>query len=1009
MRSKTILDSILLSGVAALALGLGATAFAQGTTAPATATDEDAAEAAAKAAAAEGDEEIVVVGSRVRRTTYNSASPVQVITREESTLAGYSTTTEALQGTAVTGGSAQINNAFGGFVTNGGPGANTVGLRGLGAGRTLVLINGRRVAPAGTRGAVGSADLNVLPGAIIDRIEVLRDGASSIYGSDAIAGVINVITKKNIEGLTIEGQYNKTHEGHGDESRVAVVGGMTGDDWTLSGSAEYYEREGLTLADRDWAKCNIDNRINRTTGALTDTIDPITGKPKCYPITTTGSNGVTINTIGTSNTIGVAAPGATGTTFNRWRPNSAVTTGLIGFEGVGGGTTTNTNIRDTFDPKTLNRSLISGARVMTAFLQGSYELHSMGNAEIYAEVLLNRRESEQTGFRQLSLDYNKGSPLIPAGLQASTFSGPSLTSGPRNVGVRAFIGFGNDQSSQEVDYYKATAGIRGELGFSDWRYDVNVSYSKSDATYTFQSWLTSRLAATLNAVAAPVGFTGPVRNGLTCAINLIDPTANCIVAPALNNQTIGGILPEDWKNYTFVPVTGRTKYDELVFSAQADGTLFEIWGGNKVSAVFGIEYRTAEIDDTPSIYSQNGDLYNFTSSAITRGDDSVLEVYGEVEVPLLKDQDFAKELTLNVSGRYTDYDSYGSDWTYKVTGIYSPVDWLSFRSTYGTSYRAPALFEQFQGATSGFLSNTIDPCNGYGGDPGTFRFANCASEGLPGNFTNTQSVAVISAGGAAQGLKAETSDNLTAGVVFNFDLGDEFGKLNVAVDYYDIQIDNGVQRAGAANILQLCYDDPQFRAGGGYCRYVAPRNPVNGALTVQDSYTNVATVIVRGMDYNVRWEAEVGPGTLLLNASLTQYFEQSSKLASDDEFDDANGSLNNPEFTGTFDATYTYDSWKFRYGLEWIEGMDSFEYLGVDEATTGFQFRVPNYYLHHISVQYMDEEAQWGATVGVRNLFDEIPPQTVSSGFYNLVGNAPLYSGYDYAGREFFVNITKGF
>ena len=152
MRSKTIVDSILLSGVAFAALTFGATAYAQ----PATPAEEEAAAAAAAANANDGEEEIVVVGSRVRRTTYNSASPVQVITREETTLAGYASTTEALQGTSVTGGSAQINNAFGGFVTNGGPGANTVGLRGLGPGRTLILINGRRVSPAWVAGAMAT-------------------------------------------------------------------------------------------------------------------------------------------------------------------------------------------------------------------------------------------------------------------------------------------------------------------------------------------------------------------------------------------------------------------------------------------------------------------------------------------------------------------------------------------------------------------------------------------------------------------------------------------------------------------------------------------------------------------------------------------------------------------------------------------------------------------------------------------------------------------------------------
>jgi len=1014
VRSKTILDSLLLSGAAAIALTVAATAVAQ-TPAPAATTEktgeEKAAEAAAAAAAAaapEGEEEVVVVGSRLRRDTYNSPSPIQVITRQETTLAGYSSTTAALQGTAVTGGSAQINNAFGGFVTNGGPGANTLSLRGLGAGRSLVLINGRRVAPAGTRGAVGSADLNVLPSAIIDRIEVLRDGASSIYGSDAIAGVVNVITDKSIDGLVVEGQYNYATNGGGDQRRASLVGGATGDGWSISGSAEIYDREGLSLKDRDWTQCNIDNRINRATGALTDFIDPITGRPKCYPITGTGSNGVTINTIGTPTRAGVGAAGSVGGSFNRWRPNSAIVSGVVGFEGVGGGAN-NLNVRDTFDPRTLNRSLVSGGKVMTAFIEGSYEISSAH--EVYFEALANRRESEQVGFRQLSLDYAMGSPLIPANLVFPTrFSGPTLISNGLDVGIRAFIGFGNDKSEQEVDFYKFTGGVKGELGIGDWEYDVYLSYSKSDAKYKFDSWLTDKMANSLNVVAAPVGFTGPVRGGLTCAINLINPAENCIPAPALSSQVIGGVLPQDWVNYTWVPVWSTTTYDELVFSAGVDGTLFEIWDGNQVSAFFGLEYRKAEIDDTPNINSQLGNLYNLTSAAITRGEDSVLEVFGEVEVPLLKDMPGAQELTINVSGRYTDYDSYGSDWTYKVGGLYKPVEWFSLRATYGTSYRAPALFEQFQGGTSGFLSSTNDPCNNWDlQDPTSARYLNCQSEGLPVGFTATSSVQVITAGGAAQGLAAETSDNLTVGAVFDYDFGEEFGRLSFAVDYYDIQIDNGVSRVGAGSILQLCYDDPGFRAAGSWCNFIDPRNPSSNALTVYDSYTNIATVIVEGIDYNLRWEGEVGPGTLLINASLTQYLEQKDRLFADEDFDEYNGTVNNPEYTGTLDLTYTIEGFKIRYGLEWIEGMDSYAYLGLDEATTVYQFRVPNYYLHNASVQYVDEDAQWSATFGVRNMFDQDPPQTMSSGYYNLVGNSPLYSGYDYVGRQVFLNVTKGF
>ena len=189
---KTALLCGTTLGVAFISLSAATTASAQ--QAPAGASEDNSTAV----------EEIVVVGSRIRRDTYNTPAPVQLITREESTLAGFNSPTDVLLSNQVTGGQRQIDNTFGGFVTDGGPGANTIGLRGLSAQRTLILLNGRRVAPVGTRGAVGSADTNVLPSALIDRIEILKDGASSIYGSDAVAGVVNVITRNKLDGGRLE-------------------------------------------------------------------------------------------------------------------------------------------------------------------------------------------------------------------------------------------------------------------------------------------------------------------------------------------------------------------------------------------------------------------------------------------------------------------------------------------------------------------------------------------------------------------------------------------------------------------------------------------------------------------------------------------------------------------------------------------------------------------------------------------------------------------------------------
>ena len=493
-------------------------------------------------------EEVVVTGSRIRRDTFNSVSPVQLVTREEVIAAGFTSATEALQGTAVTNGGAQINNAFGGFVTDGGPGANTLSLRGLGAGRTLVLINGRRVAPSGTRGAVGSADLNVLPNAIIDHIEILKDGASSIYGSDAIAGVVNVVTLDNPEGFTFEAQYNSPLDGGGEQGRVSLVGGWGGDRWSFGGSLEYYDRGSLTLADRDWTRCNMDMLRDPVTGASLDFVEPTTGQPKCYPITGTGSNGVTINTIGTNpaGLPGVGAPGSVGTTFNRWRPNPAVTTGAFpGFEGVGGGAN-NLNVRDTFDPRTLNRSLISPGKTSTAFLQATYDLGALGDAELYFDFLGHRRESQQTGYRQMTMDYRQGSPLIPSNLAASVFGADPGTTRGATIGVRAFIGFGNDLNEQTINFYKPAAGLRGDIG-SEWRYDAHMSFSTSDAQYLFQAFLLDNLQFASNVVPATAGVDPAlVRNGLTCNINLTNPAERCIPFPPLDNAVIGGAVPADF-------------------------------------------------------------------------------------------------------------------------------------------------------------------------------------------------------------------------------------------------------------------------------------------------------------------------------------------------------------------------------------------------------------------------------------------------------------------------------
>jgi len=945
-------------------------------------------------------EKITVTGSRLQRDTFNSPSPVQVITRDDTLMSGFASTTAALQSTSATAGSSQINSAFGGFVTDGGPGANTISLRGLGATRTLVLLNGRRVAPAGTRGAVGSADLNVLPSAIIDRIEILKDGASSIYGSDAVSGVVNIITKKNLQGFAFEAQYNTPEQGGGEETRLSATFGLTTDRGFFTASAEVYDRNAILWGDRDWMKCQTQYRRNFTNGVpnpfgSSDFIDPLTGKPKCYTTGLTGEDGVTINTIGTGTLAGVAAPGAVGTTFNRWRPNSAISSGLVGFEGVGGGANT-LFPRDTFDPAMMNQTLISPVKVRTAFLQGAYDVGMFGHAEVYGEALLTNRKSSQVGFRQLTMDYTRGSPLIPEGLRnVPNLQGAGTLIAPGPIQVRGFISGGNYDSTQDVDYSKFVAGLKGNLPFRDWTYDLSGTYAKSDASYGFGVFLTDRVAQSLDVVAG-TGGAFVCRN-----------TANgCVAAPALTTAFIGGAIPTAWKNFVYTHEVGNTQYDEWTATLNTTGTVFEMPHGPVRGAV-GVEYREAKINDTPGPNMQASNLYNFTSATPTRGSDSVFEVYGEMELPFLRGVRGAEELTLNVSGRYTDYKSYGSDNTYKIGLLYTPIKAVTFRASQGTSYRAPALFEQFLGATTGFQAAANDPCNNYATAAAPTRAANCASEGLPGNFQQTSGIQVNAVGGADAGLKAETSKNKSLGVILQPSLPTGAGDVSFAVDYFDIKVDNGVARAGFGNILALCYDDPDFRAGGGFCNLVTRGTAASPtALVINDSYVNLSLDKVKGYDFTLRYVRDIGEGQFRFNGILTKYKEQSNRLFPDDPLTILTGSLRYPKITGAADFTYTLKSWRFRYGFEYLGKMNSYNLVEEDEATSTFLFKTDEYITQNASVEYKADK--WSIIAGVRNFTNETPPP-ISAGAYNRRGNTLLYSGFDYLGRTYFVNAQLQF
>ncbi|WP_300974752.1 TonB-dependent receptor [Sphingomonas sp. LHG3406-1] len=955
---------------------------------------------------AQTGETVVVTGSRIRRDEFSTTEPLTVITAQEITQSGFNSATDALQSGAVTQGASQINNAYGGFVTDGGTGANTLGLRGLGPARTLILLNGRRLAPGGTRGSVLSADLNVLPTAIVERIEILKAGASSIYGSDAIAGVVNIITDRKLTGFSVDAQVNVPEIGAGVDRRLAGSFGIQAPRLSVIGSVEWRKRSSLARNQSDFFRCPIGGFLSGegTDFGSGDYIDPATGEPGCF---TLDNGGVTINTLGLPAREAIARTGGGLGVFNRFVPAPGQTDGPFpGYQGVG------FYDRDTFDPRQEFQPLVTGTEIITGYLATTYDLGLFGNSELYGELLATRRKSSSPLYRQLSLDYLQGSPLLPEDLRDGVFANPTVTSSGQNIAARAFIGYGLTDSRQEVDYVRASGGLRGDFFFSGWRYDAYAGKSWNDGTYEIESFLTDRLANSLNVVQNPDGT-------FSCASLASNPT--CVAAPALSAAVIGGELPQAFRDYIVDNTIGKTSFRETTFSFGVDGPLFAMPGGD-VQLALGAEYRRQSINDQPDDNSINGNLFGLTAGTPTVGKDSVKEVFGEVFVPIVRDLPFLYRLNVNGSLRYTDYKSYGSDTTYKIAGEWEPVRGLGFRGSYGTSYRAPALAEQFLGATSGFLGSNSDPCSALPPaaeqSPSQQVLArNCATIGLPADFEQRNGITIFRVGGAEAGLEAETSRNWSVGVVARPPIPASIGQLSLALDYFDIKVKNGVSDLAGDTILNRCYSAENFDPAAGFCRFVT-RDP-NNALSVVSSFVNLSESIVKGYEFNGRFSTRaVGPGTFILNANVTKYTEQSSRLFPEEFLADANGIVTQPEWVGNFDVTYSTRPVTFRYGLDWIGGdrNNTYQLLAFDNLTgevspddeqfyrDNYYLETKDYFLHNASVQFNVAE-RYEFTVGVRNIFDKAPPR-ITAGIFNSVGNAPLYSGYDLVGRTFFANVN---
>ena len=1029
---------------------------------PATAPAGETAERQAESGA------IVVTGSRLRRSPFTSPDPLTVIDPDLERKGGENDTAEILQTSPVAAGSFQITSLLsaGSFVTNGGVGAQTLSLRGLGAERTLVLVNGRRAGPAGTRGAIAGFDLNVIPSSIIQSVEILKTGASSIYGSDAIAGVVNLLTKKSTDGIELRGFASAPFEGGGESYNVSVAYGKEFSRGHLIGGVDYTRRNELERGDRDYFGCPEEYLFNPD-GDRVDILDPRTGEPRCNAgffnalnISTqtlsqpAGSSPITFGTIqfnGPNDRLGE---------FINPAPNTATFQLPAGFFPVSQNcfpTATaaptptqleqcrrSTGLLDPGIDQVSDTSISPELDRYTIWADGSFDVTD--SVELVGEFLYNKRKTHTDGVRQLFFSQFSGQTLgstssarpgfvcSPARQAVNPNCSPTSTGDPLNTGfvgnffltpivpVKTFI-------ETDVDYYRGVGGVKADLEglfgdrLSGWKFDGYVQYSRSDGDYTqHRIFLDAVRTQEFRSRLCQPGQVTAIR-GVPCMdIDFTDP------------RVLRGDLTQAEQDYLFGKETGNTLYKQITAEASVAGNLIDLPAG-PVGVALGVQWRRDEIDDTPGEITQSGNVFGQSVSGRTAGFARSKEAFGEIQIPVLRDTPFFKDLTLSGAARVTsgyaerndgEHDSDKGNWTYKVGANWQVNDWLRFRASIGTSFRAPALFEQFLADQTGFQGQAaIDPCINFGlRDPSDRIFQRCLALGLPTTYNQAgTSSALVSSGGGIGVLDPETSKAKNFSVVVTPEAGLWDGmKFSVAVDYFDIDVKGQITNLGAASIVSGCFDSdnyPDEPLCNLFVRDLDTTSPRFGQiLTVSDPFLNINRERNRGVDVTARVNQDLGSlGRLSALGQMTWQIEDLFELFEGFEADD-NGESGEPTWVGDFKLTWDKGPWSVFYGLNVIGGTSDEEDLrnsrGGDVCFSSplrgglvcpvYELK-PQFY-HNASITREIGDS-FTMTLGINNLFDNKPPR-VSGSFSPIsgIGQAPVFgTQYDLVGRRAFVSV----
>ncbi|WP_297799677.1 TonB-dependent receptor [uncultured Brevundimonas sp.] len=964
-------------------------------------------------------QDIVVTGSRIVRQDYNAPSPVTTVTAETIELTSTLSVENLLNQlpSVVAGNMATSNNS-------GGESFATVDLRGLGTSRTLVIVNGERVPASSTTGVV---DINSIPSALINRVEVVTGGASAVYGSDAVAGVVNFVLKDDYEGAEISASYAQSFDGYKPEFTInGLIGGnFANGRGNMTAYASYYSREGVSQGDVPFAS------VSRGVAYTADGRPVVVGSAQEYWDAVAGGGGNYFS--GGSGTsawgtiynngnnpfagLGAAVAGAGNTNFlagnydvncdgvantadyNAGNLSFDTSGKLTPFAGSGGCTVPDRaagSSRYNYGPD--NYLILPSER---------FNISTVGHYDFENGVRLDLRLNYANTWQEVSL-----APTPATGLVVNLTPAMQDLIQTKHADLWAALQtradplapFNMDRRTNELGprlgETKSSAlsmigTLSGDFGDSGWDWSLTASYGKNQ--------LQDNGKNSANKTAFFQGLSGcqDPTSGASLGSNALP---GCVPLDIFGE----GTLTQEMVNFLTVPTFSTTDIEESRLAAFVRGSLMTLPAGD-LAAVFGVEWRESRASFQVDNEQRAGNIYGFNAIQDQNGSVSVTELYGELSVPLLRDLPAAKYLGLDFGYRYSDYSTVGGLDTYKVGLEYEPLDWLKFRTVFNSAVRAPSIFELFQNGDQGFPS-VIDPCMIQGGQAPSGALANLCNLQAPAiDFTTGLTQANSQTEAFAFGnpdLKPESAETFTIGAVFQ-PKSFPIGNFRATIDYYDIEITDIIASLGASYWVNSCYSGLDINSTA--CSKVF-RDQVTGQLDyVNTSRVNGGFYRTKGYDTQIDWSVDLADygwkGRLAFNELLTIVKELN--FDGDDDVGNAWASIGGASFDWKSVLSVTYDigDWTLFGRWSYTPELNDVTFTNAFDDTV---YKTP-------AASYVDFSARWNVTDSLQltafigNVFDKTAP-LLPIGVYNGQANTDVQIYYPgLFGRNFSISARAKF